>query len=678
MATDSFFRIACCLLLPVVTAAIGHAAPSGQFLVNINDSRTPFFSDSQQSITFWDTQSLAGGPLFSVHIPGEFFSNPAGELGDGFNKDEPEAIAVDPTTGDVYVLVYDSGSTAGTIENAGSDYADVEGDIDLYKINTQSVVNHWISNFEGQDARTNAGVGGPLPNVPFGPTVTSTTLQDYVTYGVGDRDEFGQFDPSPNMAAIGRQSNTIVLPGAIEKIGQIKRNDDGNSSQGFFSYLFEFVDADTLLMVDDASEFVAMGGGDAAKDHEFRLIQRVSTSPNMLPGSDTTGDFLDGGFNMPPSGNSDLSDGTYPQESWRSERVGKVNLDFALGTSAGDYFPDGEVNILDYNEWKATFGSTLALAADGNGNNVIDAADYTVWRDHLGQSGAVPSGHSEPVALAFFADPVSGVKGAWIAESDGGGDDIAFRVIDDPLTPANNNTYRPFQIGPGPVFPTAFSLDDDPFVNSFSNDGKVSNIFVDTDTGDLIIIESGFGDVDDPADPEMDGNPNDPKVGVIRREVQAYDNGVGQIQFGAWSEKIFLDPALEGDDDEFQERGQWSAYDSANDLVYFFDSDGGDPDEVQDGVGADYNLFNVDIHVLDLNTGLTTSYLNVDDAVQLFTGDSFGDEVAFFSLDLGASLNGSGSATVPEASCLCLAFLGSIGVLMSTRCRLANSEVNPF
>jgi hypothetical protein len=160
--------------------------------------------------------------------------------------------------------------------------------------------------------------------------------------------------------------------------------------------------------------------------------------------------------------------------------------------------------------------------------------------------------------------------------------------------------------------------------------------------------------------------------------VQAYDNGVGQIQFGAWSEKIFLDPALEGDDDEFQERGQWSAYDSANDLVYFFDSDGGDPDEVQDGVGADYNLFNVDIHVLDLNTGLTTSYLNVDDAVQLFTGDSFGDEVAFFSLDLGASLNGSGSATVPEASCLCLAFLGSIGVLMSTRCRLANSEVNPF
>jgi hypothetical protein len=31
--------------------------------------------------------------------------------------------------------------------------------------------------------------------------------------------------------------------------------------------------------------------------------------------------------------------------------------------------------------WKNTFGSTIALSADGNGNNVIDSADYTVWRN---------------------------------------------------------------------------------------------------------------------------------------------------------------------------------------------------------------------------------------------------------------------------------------------------------
>jgi Dockerin type I domain len=644
----------------VVMNVVGtaQAVPSGQFLVNINDSREQFFSDSQQSITFWDAQALAGGPLFSVHIPGEFFNNPAGELSDAFNKDEPEAIAVDPATGDVYVLVYDSGSTPGTTENPGTDFADIEGDLDLYKINTQTVLNHWMSTIEGKDARSVAGVSGPTPNVPFGSTVTSSTLQDYVTYGVGPRDEFGQFDPRPNGAAIGRQSNTLVLPGAIEKIGQIKRNDDGNSSQGFFPYLFDFIDSDTLFMVDDASEFVANGPGNAAKDHEYRIIQRVSTSPNMLTSPDTDGNFGDGGFNMPPSGNSGPGDPTYPTESWRSQRAGLVNLDFALGTSAGDYDNDGEVTNLDYLKWKSTFGSTLELAADGNGDNRIDAADYTVWRNHLGQVGATPSGHSEPTSTAFFADPVSGVQGVWIAESDGGGDDIAFRVINDPLTPANNNTYRPFQVGPGPSFPTSFSLDDNPFVNPTSNDGKAVKVFVDQDTGALIIVESGFGDVDDPADPEMDGDPNDPKIGVIRREVQAYDNGVGQIQFGAWSEKVFLNPALEGDDDNFQERGQWSAYDSVHDLVYFFDPDGGDPNEVQDGVGADYNIFDVDIHVLDLNTGLTTSYLNVDDAVQLFSGDAFGDEVEFFSLDLGGILNGSSSLAVPEPTGMALVVIG--------------------
>jgi hypothetical protein len=54
----------------------------------------------------------------------------------------------------------------------------------------------------------------------------------------------------------------------------------------------------------------------------------------------------------------------------------------------GDYNADGAVDTADYNLWKAKFGSTTHLAADGNSNGIIDAADYVVWRKHVGGAGA--------------------------------------------------------------------------------------------------------------------------------------------------------------------------------------------------------------------------------------------------------------------------------------------------
>jgi hypothetical protein len=49
----------------------------------------------------------------------------------------------------------------------------------------------------------------------------------------------------------------------------------------------------------------------------------------------------------------------------------------------GDYDNDGEVTMADYDVWKSNYGSLTHLAADGNGNRIVDAADYTVWRNLL-------------------------------------------------------------------------------------------------------------------------------------------------------------------------------------------------------------------------------------------------------------------------------------------------------
>ena len=59
----------------------------------------------------------------------------------------------------------------------------------------------------------------------------------------------------------------------------------------------------------------------------------------------------------------------------------------------GDYNHDHVVDAADYTVWRDSFGQTgSGLAADGNGNGQIDAGDYDVWRLYFGQTGAGATG----------------------------------------------------------------------------------------------------------------------------------------------------------------------------------------------------------------------------------------------------------------------------------------------
>lgn len=46
-----------------------------------------------------------------------------------------------------------------------------------------------------------------------------------------------------------------------------------------------------------------------------------------------------------------------------------------------DYDADLDVDQDDYGVFAATFGSTIDLRADGNGDGIVNAIDYTIWRD---------------------------------------------------------------------------------------------------------------------------------------------------------------------------------------------------------------------------------------------------------------------------------------------------------
>ncbi|MEM9186165.1 MAG: dockerin type I domain-containing protein [Planctomycetota bacterium] len=56
--------------------------------------------------------------------------------------------------------------------------------------------------------------------------------------------------------------------------------------------------------------------------------------------------------------------------------------------SGADADGDGQIDVDDYQTWKANFGNRLAqpLTGDFNGDGAVDTADFTVWRDTLGDS----------------------------------------------------------------------------------------------------------------------------------------------------------------------------------------------------------------------------------------------------------------------------------------------------
>ncbi|MCA9189241.1 MAG: hypothetical protein KDA99_26630, partial [Planctomycetales bacterium] len=66
-------------------------------------------------------------------------------------------------------------------------------------------------------------------------------------------------------------------------------------------------------------------------------------------------------------------------------RIGTTFADVAPSPTLslpGDYNKNGMVDAADYTVWKDNFGSTTSLDADGNGDGTVDAADYTVWKDN--------------------------------------------------------------------------------------------------------------------------------------------------------------------------------------------------------------------------------------------------------------------------------------------------------
>jgi hypothetical protein len=531
-------------------------------------------ADSRRSVTYYDANNVAGGPLFSVFVGFEI-NGPSSNA-----YDDASAISVDPSTGDLYIIAFDSGVTPGQVDrnlhpsvdpingDAGAPLVDVPedddtiADWDLYRINFQTVLGHYTANMEGHDLRNAADpapdVGGPAPTATAGGNAAE--LLDYVTYGsatpyLEERMADGNHN-SPEGVFDQTHSNTFVLDGAIEKVGELNRN--AVSSSPFHVPSLSFISDGKMIMIDDFRQDRS-SPHNLANDADYRMIERVSTSPGAA-----TSDNINGGYNNTTT------------ESWEARRIAQMNLDSDDG------------------------GSFL----------------------------------SEPHASAYY-DNGAGVRGIWVADrddSDAGsenpvpdaesGDDIAFLQLDDSF---NSLGYRQFTLAGNP---TKFDMDNIPGTPNPTQGGRVGNLFVDEDTGDLIIVEEGF------RDSLALGGPGALEPAVFRRSVN-YDSG-GKIDLGAYHDfdpgagvtnKLFLAPA-KNTGDTAVERGYWSAYDSATDKIYFS----------VPAFGSETPPFEMDVYVLDLTTGVTSSFLDTDNSVSMFTTSGNvhnADKVVAFTLEDG-------------------------------------------
>lgn len=67
--------------------------------------------------------------------------------------------------------------------------------------------------------------------------------------------------------------------------------------------------------------------------------------------------------------------------------------------SEGDYNEDGIVDASDYTMWRDTFGQSVPFGsqADGDGSGMIDTGDYEVWKAHFGETMSFGAASSSPI-----------------------------------------------------------------------------------------------------------------------------------------------------------------------------------------------------------------------------------------------------------------------------------------
>ncbi len=403
--------LAAAVLFPMLADA---AAPRPQKMFAISQVQPSGVAEvpgaPSDSLIFYDVTDIGHGatsgvfnndPLFSVWMGFEIFQGERNGLAEGLpfgNREEFSTFTFNPANGTIYAAAFDSGSPPA-VDFVG----DSQGDFDLYRIDYQAILKDFQLN-----SRPKGTIYAPQ-------TLNISTADEQFLSDISSPLFDGTVDGLANNVPHPSLVNTVHLPGAFQKIGEVGRS---QSPTSFFDYQIDFVNPETLVML-DANFGTATP---ATEDFHVRVLNRVSTSPGAA--TPPTPPFpapkdQQGGYNSVSN-----------TESWNSKIAGFLNLD-----AAGITTPRG----------------------------------WTLVKNN-------------------------GTLGIWAADSDGGGDDIAFYELN--LTGPNPTATKKelFTSPTGGPYANQLGLAENPNIDTTTNDGEIDHLFVDKD-GNLVIVESGFFDV---------------------------------------------------------------------------------------------------------------------------------------------------------------------------------------
>jgi DNA-binding beta-propeller fold protein YncE len=190
----------------------------------------------------------------------------------------------------------------------------------------------------------------------------------------------------PSDGRIGWPASLLVLPDGDLLVGSMRNNRVLRYGIGETSGVYEGIFAEVPLMGDEIDVPPTNYPSDLSFDQDGNVMLAV-LGPTVIPHEDR-GKILryalqEGSVAGMPLG--PLVEGYPPLSSaiW-------VASPDAL---AGDFDSNGVVEMDDYLKWKADYGKWVARGggADGNADGVVNAADYTIWRNEVSASSGIGS-----------------------------------------------------------------------------------------------------------------------------------------------------------------------------------------------------------------------------------------------------------------------------------------------